>query len=150
MTRRVVGPFNRVEGDLEIKLDIDGGAVRAAFINSPLFRGFEQILVGKSPSDALVYTPRICGICSVSQSMAAATARGDQGVAVPDNGAGAEPGDGRRKPPITDAFLLFFMPDFARAVYRAEPWFGAAEARFKAVSGTAAREVLRRVPSFCI
>ena len=40
MTRRVVGPFNRVEGDLEIKLDIEGGAVRAAFIKSPLFRGF--------------------------------------------------------------------------------------------------------------
>lgn len=145
MTRRVVGPFNRVEGDLEIKLDIDGGAVRAAFINSPLFRGFEQILVGKDPSDALVYTPRICGICSVSQSMAAATAlAGLQGVAIPDNGAlvqnlvmAAE----NAADHLTH-FYLFFMPDFARSVYRSERWFEPAETRFKAMSGTAAREVL--------
>jgi len=145
MTRRVVGPFNRVEGDLEIKLDIDHGAVCAAFINSPLFRGFEQILVGKDPSDALVYTPRICGICSVSQSMAAATALGAmQGVVTPDNGAlvqnlvmAAE----NAADHLTH-FYLFFMPDFARSVYRAERWFETAEVRFKAMSGTAAREVL--------
>ena len=74
MSRLVVGPFNRVEGDLEIKLDVENGAVAAAYINSPLYRGFEQILLGKAPADALVYAPRICGICSVSQSVAAAHA----------------------------------------------------------------------------
>jgi hydrogenase large subunit len=74
MSRLVVGPFNRVEGDLEIKLDVRDGAVTAAYVNSPLYRGFEQILIGKAPSDALIYTPRICGICSVSQLLAAAKA----------------------------------------------------------------------------
>jgi hydrogenase large subunit len=145
MTRRVIGPFNRVEGDLEIRLDIEAGAVRGAYINSPLFRGFEQILAGKDPGDALVYTPRICGICSVAQSMAAATALAAlQGVAMPDNGAlvqnlvmAAE----NAADHLTH-FYLFFMPDFARAVYRAEPWFAAVESRFKAMSGTAAREIL--------
>ena len=44
MSRLVVGPFNRVEGDLEIKLDVKDGAVAAAYVNSPLYRGFEQIL----------------------------------------------------------------------------------------------------------
>ena len=39
-TRLVVGPFNRVEGDLEIRLDVAGGEVTAAYANSPLFRGF--------------------------------------------------------------------------------------------------------------
>ena len=69
-----VGPFNRVEGDLEVHLEVEGGRVVAARVNSTLYRGFEQILLGKAPIDALVITPRICGICSVSQSTAAAYA----------------------------------------------------------------------------
>jgi hypothetical protein len=40
----VVGPFNRVEGDLEVSLDIADGRIAAAYVNSPLYRGFEQIL----------------------------------------------------------------------------------------------------------
>ena len=63
MSRRIIGPFNRVEGDLEVTLDIEAGRVRAAYVNSPMYRGFEQILLGKHPLDALVYVPRICGIC---------------------------------------------------------------------------------------
>ena len=86
MSRRVVGPFNRVEGDLEVHLDIDGDRVRDAWVVSPLYRGFEQMLHGKDPRDALVYTPRICGICSVSQSVAAA------------HGAGRYPGSWRCRP----------------------------------------------------
>ena len=74
MTRLLVGPFNRVEGDLEVTLDIDGGRVTSAHVNAPMYRGFEQILQGKNPHDALVYVPRICGICSVSQSVASARA----------------------------------------------------------------------------
>jgi hydrogenase large subunit len=69
-----VGPFNRVEGDLEVQLEIFEGIVQAAWVNSTLFRGFEWLLSGRPASDALVYAPRICGICSVSQSVAAATA----------------------------------------------------------------------------
>ena len=73
-TRRVVGPFNRVEGDLEITLEIAAGRIDAAYVNSPLYRGFEQILQGKMPADALTLVPRICGISSVAQSMASALA----------------------------------------------------------------------------
>ena len=74
MTRIVLGPFNRVEGDLELSLDLVAGRVQAAYVNSPLFRGFEQILIGRAPLDALAIVPRICGICSVTQSVAAARA----------------------------------------------------------------------------
>ena len=49
MSRIVVGPFNRVEGDLEVALDLDAGRIASAQVNSPLFRGFEQILVGRAP-----------------------------------------------------------------------------------------------------
>ena len=87
MSRRVVGPFNRVEGDLEVQLEVDEGVVQSARVVSSLYRGFEQILHGKDPRDALVYAPRICGICSVAQSVAAATALADaQGIEMPANG----------------------------------------------------------------
>ena len=144
MSRLVVGPFNRVEGDLEIKLDVENGAVAAAYINSPLYRGFEQILLGKAPADALVYAPRICGICSVSQSVAAATALAKaQGLTPPENGA-------RLQNLILAAenvadhlthFYMFFMPDFAQSLYAGEPWFEAA-ARFRAMGGPAQREFI--------
>ena len=46
MSQRVVGPFNRVEGDLEVRLRIDGGRVSDAWVVSPMYRGFEQMLQG--------------------------------------------------------------------------------------------------------
>lgn len=144
-TRRIVGPFNRVEGDLEVTLDIDAGRVVAAYVNSPLYRGFEQILEGKKPWDALVFVPRICGICSVAQSAAAARAIADaSGLVAPDNG--------RLTANLTLAvenladhlthFYLFFMPDFAAAEYATQPWYDKVAARFAAQTGTAAGEVL--------
>ncbi|MFA4968773.1 MAG: nickel-dependent hydrogenase large subunit [Sulfuritalea sp.] len=144
-TRRVVGPFNRVEGDLEITLDIADGKVAAAYVNSPLYRGFEQILQGKVPADALVLVPRICGICSVAQSAASALALADALDIEPPN-------NGRLAANLTLAtenladhlthFYLFFMPDFARADYAGRRWHGAAVERFRATVGSAPNQVL--------
>jgi uptake hydrogenase large subunit len=145
MTTRILGPFNRVEGDLEVHLDIADGRVAAARVNSPLYRGFEQMLPGKHPLDALVIVPRICGICSVAQSAAAAAALRDlMGLTPPPNGRLAENliGACENLADHLTHFYLFFMPDFARPVYRGRPWFTAAEARFKAVAGSAANDVL--------
>ncbi len=145
MTRLIVGPFNRVEGDLEVKLDIGSGAVSRAEVVSPLYRGFERILHGKAPGDALVYAPRICGICSVSQSVAAAKAlAAASGLVVPENGL-LSTNLIHATENVADHlthFYLFFMPDFAREVYRGESWHDDAVARFAAMTGTAAREVL--------
>ena len=145
MSKRVVGPFNRVEGDLEVQLDIDGDRVSDAHMVSPLYRGFEQMLQGRDPYDALVYVPRICGICSVSQSVAAAHALAAvQGVAPQPNGELASNlilGNENVADHLTH-FYLFFMPDFAREVYAKESWYAAASARFRAIEGTAARDVL--------
>ena len=145
MTRIVVGPFNRVEGDLEVTLELAAGEVRAAYVNSPMYRGFEQILQGKSPADALVLVPRICGICSVAQSAAAAQALADaMGLAPPANGrisANLLLATENLADHISH-FYLFFMPDFARAAYRSRPWFDLAESRYRAISGSAAATVL--------
>lgn len=145
MTRLIVGPFNRVEGDLEVTLDIADGRVRSAHVNSPMYRGFEQILQGKAPHDALVYVPRICGICSVSQSVAAVHALADMaGVAMPPNG--------RHVTNVILAienladhlthFYLFFMPDFARPAYAGLPWHDAAVAGFTPERGEQVRKAI--------
>ncbi len=145
MTRLIVGPFNRVEGDLEVRLEIADGQVNDAFVTSTLYRGFEHILHGKSPQDALVFAPRICGICSVSQSTAAAAALADaQGVRVPLNGRLATNlvlATENVADHLTH-FYMFFMPDFARPAYRNESWFEQIEKRFKAIKGTATRDML--------
>jgi hydrogenase large subunit len=145
VTRLVVGPFNRVEGDLEVTLDVADGRVRSAEVNSPLFRGFERILPGRDPHDALVFVPRICGICSVSQSSASAQAlAAASGVTPPKNGriaANLVLAAENLADHLTH-FYLFFMPDFARDAYRARPWHRTIHDRFKAIEGGAAREVL--------
>lgn len=145
MSRILVGPFNRVEGDLEVSLDIQQNRVQSARVNSPLYRGFEQILQGRPPMDALVYTPRICGICSVSQSVACSWALADAMQLAPSPN-----GDrcislvlaNENLADLLTHFYLFFMPDFAREVYSNEAWFEPVQQRFRAVQGDAAREAL--------
>ncbi|WP_085318002.1 nickel-dependent hydrogenase large subunit [Derxia lacustris] len=143
--RLVLGPFNRVEGDLEVRLDIGAGRVRRAEVNSPMYRGFEQMLEGREAADALVIVPRICGICSVAQGVAAARALGQlAGIEPPANGLHAinlmcaveNLAD------HLSHFYLFFMPDFARPVYAGAPWFAEAERRFAALAGEHARAAL--------
>jgi uptake hydrogenase large subunit len=145
MSRLVMGPFNRVEGDLEVSLDIADGKVAAAYVNSPLYRGFENLLLGRPAMDALVMVPRICGICSISQSAAAAAALGAIGRA-------EMPANGQLASNVILAsevlcdhlthFYLFFMPDFARDAYAGEPWHADAAGRFKAMHGAAAKDFL--------
>ena len=133
MSRLLVGPFNRVEGDLEVSLEVDDGRVASAQVNATMYRGFEQILQGKAPHDALVFVPRICGICSVSQSVAAARALADLGgIAMPPNGQHATNlilATENLADHLTH-FYLFFMPDFARPVYADRPWHAEALRRF--------------------
>jgi Ni,Fe-hydrogenase I large subunit len=145
MSRIVIGPFNRVEGDLEVTLDVESGVVREARVSTPLYRGFEQLLVGRPAEDSLAIAPRICGICSVSQSLAAVAAlRAAQRLQPAPNGLLAT-NIAHAAENIADHlthFYVFFMPDFARASYAPRSWHAAIEQRFKAMSGTGLREAL--------
>lgn len=139
-TQLLVGPFNRVEGDLEIRLDVAEGRVQAAYVNSPLFRGFERMLLGKGAMDALTITPRICGICSISQSVAAARALAQAGGIVPAPAAEKVVALLHMVENQADHmthFNLFFMPDFARGTYVGRRWHERAVARFTAMQGSA-------------
>lgn len=145
MSKRIIGPFNRVEGDLEVRLDIEGGKVQSARISASMYRGFEQILHGRPMMDAISITPRICGICSVSQSVATARALGEVlGIVPPLNGQfginlvhAAE----NLADHLTH-FYMFFMPDFSRVDYAAKPWFDDVQTRFSAKSGLRQKAVL--------
>lgn len=145
MTRLVVGPFNRVEGDLEVTLDIADHRVTGARVSATLYRGFETMLAGKAPGDALVIAPRICGICSLSHSAAAARAIGAAaGIRPPPNGerainlmcAAETVAD------LVSHFYLFFAPDLAKPVYADQPWFATVAERFTAIDGAAGRRFL--------
>ena len=69
------GPVTRIEGhlDIEVTLDTADGVQRVvdARVSGTMFRGFEIILKGKHPRDAIHLTQRICGVCPTSHAMAA-------------------------------------------------------------------------------
>lgn len=138
MTRLILGPFNRVEGDLEVQLEVADGRVTEARVKASMYRGFEVVLQGRDPMDAMTIAPRICGICSVSQSVAAAKALADaSGVLLPPNGVHATnlmQACENLADHLTH-FYVFFMPDFTRQVYGQRTWFGEATRRFAAVVG---------------
>jgi len=69
-----ISPVGRVEGDLDVRVEIDGGQVVDAWTHAELFRGLEVILRGKDPQAGLIVTPRACGICGASHLTCAAWA----------------------------------------------------------------------------
>ncbi len=144
--RLIVGPFNRVEGDLEVRLTVEAGLITRAEVVSTLFRGFERMLCGRDPGDALVFVPRICGICSLSQSVAAARALNAlSGQPMPINGERALNllHAAENAADHLTHFNLFFMPDFARPEYSAQPWHEDIAARFTPGRGSAQRAAMK-------
>ncbi|RMF17783.1 MAG: HupV protein [Gammaproteobacteria bacterium] len=145
-SKRIIGPIGRVEGDLEVTLTVEGGQVARAEVNAPLYRGFERILQGRPAEDALVVAPRICGICSVSQSVAAARALASlAGITPPPNGQlainlvhAAE----NLADHLTH-FYVFFMPDFCDAFYSNADWHDETVRRYAAHRGEHIRHALK-------
>jgi hydrogenase large subunit len=75
--RIVINPLTRISGFMEIDVIIEQNQVVDVKTKGNLFRGFEQMLVGRSPFDAVYFTQRICGICSAAHSMASSLALED-------------------------------------------------------------------------
>ena len=72
-----IDPVTRISGFLEIKAEVEGNTIAKANASGLLFRGFEKMLKGRSPLDAIYFTERICGICSTAHSMASTLALED-------------------------------------------------------------------------
>lgn len=70
----VINPVTRISGFLEIEVQVERGRIVNAKSSGMLFRGFEKMLKGKSPLDAIYFTQRICGICSAAHSISSSLA----------------------------------------------------------------------------
>jgi len=88
MTKRIsIDPVTRIEGHLAIETSIDGGMVTDARVAGRMYRGFEQLLIGRHPIDAARITQRICGICHEVHGIAASIALEDlYGLKPTENG----------------------------------------------------------------
>ncbi len=139
-------PMNRVEGDLEVAIEIEDGTVTDAWASGTLYRGFERVLLGRGPLDGLVITPRVCGICSTSHLAAAAMALDAIcGAAPPANAVRM-----RNVTLITEHLqsdlrqsFLTFSADFTNPAYAGNPLFAKAVHRYEPFRGETAVEVIR-------
>ncbi|MBF0572292.1 MAG: nickel-dependent hydrogenase large subunit [Desulfamplus sp.] len=140
-------PLNRVEGDLEVRVDVIDGVITDAWSCGTMYRGFEEMMTGRGVLDGLVITPRICGICSLSHLTAAVGALDViTGVVLPDNAirlcnialmAETIQSDMRQS-------VLMYMADFAnQAVYNNHPLFQEAFSRYEPLKGSSVIEVIK-------
>jgi hydrogenase large subunit len=78
MSRTItVNPLTRISGFMEIEVKVENNKVVDAKSSGLLFRGFEKMLLGRSPFDAIYFTERICGICSTAHSVTSTLALED-------------------------------------------------------------------------
>jgi hydrogenase large subunit len=65
MSERItIDPVTRIEGHLRVDIEVDGAKVKNAWSSGTMWRGIENILLGRDPRDAWVFTQRICGVCT--------------------------------------------------------------------------------------
>jgi len=134
-----VSPLNRVEGDLELKVDIRDGRVTRAFSSGVMFRGLERLLLRRDPLDALVFTCRVCGVCSISHSSAASLAlRSAFGTAMPPNACFMRNAALAAESLLSHlgGFYTSFLVDFTNKHYAQRAWYAQAAAQFTCLNGS--------------
>ncbi len=86
-THIVIDPMTRIEGHLKVEATADNGKIVDAKVAGTLYRGFEQILIGRNPLDAVQITQRFCGVCPTPHAIASAQALENAfGIMPPPNG----------------------------------------------------------------
>ncbi|MBI5831418.1 MAG: nickel-dependent hydrogenase large subunit [Armatimonadetes bacterium] len=139
-------PLNRVEGDLDLRVELTDGVVTEAWCSGTMYRGFERMMVGRDALDGLVITPRICGMCTTAHLTAAVTALEHLGGITP-------PPDALRlrnvalmvedlQNDLRHGFLMY-AGDLANPRWSAEPFYPEAQRRFAPFAGETVIEVLR-------
>ncbi len=69
--------IEKIEGEAELDFSFKNNKIDGVNIKFGFYRGIEQILVGKPAMDALVITPRVCGICNHAHLIASVRALED-------------------------------------------------------------------------
>ncbi len=82
-----IDPLTRIEGHLKIETTLEKKKVVDAKSAGTLYRGFEQILVGRNPLDAVQITQRFCGVCPTPHAIASSQSLDNAfGIMPPNNG----------------------------------------------------------------
>lgn len=140
-----LSPITRIEGHLDFKVDVEDGVVNDAKAVGALFRGFEQILKNRVPMDALVITPRICGVCPTAHNDASARAFDDAyNASIPENGYLARSlmlGIENVMSHFTHTYVLF-GPDLANRKYEEHEAYPELASRFSPITGTSYKEAV--------
>jgi len=68
--RITIDPITRIEGHLRVDVEVDGGHVKNAWSSGQMFRGIEEILKGRDPREAWIFTQRFCGVCTTVHAIA--------------------------------------------------------------------------------
>lgn len=137
--------LNRVEGDLEVKIEVQDGRIEDAWCIGTMYRGFEQILQGRDATDGAVLTPRICGICGTAHQYVAVTAiEHALQCEVAPNAIRARNLCLMAEETQSDSrhTFLMFTVDFCNARYADHPLRAEVEESFAMLSGKAYRGVL--------
>lgn len=82
-----IDPVTRIEGHLKAEVVVENGKVVDAKLTGGMYRGFESILHGRHPRDAVQIVQRICGVCPTAHATASSMALEKAcGTKVPANG----------------------------------------------------------------
>jgi uptake hydrogenase large subunit len=137
--------LNRVEGDLEFQIELQDNVIVDCRCIGTLYRGFEQLLVGRAPRDATVITPRVCGICGSAHLYSSVLALEQiWQITPPPNAirirnlclmAETVQSDLRQS-------FLFFTPDFCHGKYSQHPDYSELVGMFEAFKGRMHLETL--------
>lgn len=109
MAKIIIDPVTRVSGFLEIEVEIKGNKVIDAKCGGMQFRGFEKMLQGRFPLDAIRLTSRVCGICSTHHTLTSTLALEQALNIIPDE-------NGRIIREITNGFE--FLQNHLRHFYQ--------------------------------
>ena len=84
MTKIIIDPVTRISGFLEVEVEVNENRIVEAKCSGMQFRGFEKMLQGRMPLDAIRLTERICGICSTHHSVVSSLALENALNVIPD------------------------------------------------------------------
>ena len=72
--RIVVDPVTRIEGHLRVEAQVEGGQVTDAWSSGTMWRGIENVILGRDPREAWLFAQRICGVCTTVHAQASVRA----------------------------------------------------------------------------
>jgi hydrogenase large subunit len=73
-TRINIDPVTRIEGHLRVDVEVESGSVSKAWASCTMWRGIENIVLGRDPREAWLFTQRFCGVCTTVHAMASVRA----------------------------------------------------------------------------